>query len=102
MVIANGATESNELLAKRDFQDADGITIFSPTVMPETVTVYVSGVENPSSSDYRALQRNDLDFTLAAGKAETIALLPYKAIKLVASAAVAADRTFQVNKLFWA
>lgn len=102
MVIPSGQTDSNVLLAHRDFSDADGITIFSPNVMPETVTVYVAGVDNPAAGDFRALQRNDLDFVLAAGKAETIALLPYKAIKLVASAAVAADRTFNVDKLFWA
>jgi hypothetical protein len=106
LVIPNGQTDSNIIYATRDFQDADGITIFSPAVMPETVTVYVSPVGEPNSppsaSDFRALQTANADQTLAAGKAETIILLPYKAIKVVASAAVAADRTFNVNKLMWA
>ena len=106
LVIPSGSTESNVLYSKSDYQDGDGLTFFSPAVMPETITIYVSPVGDPSNpaspSDFRALQFNSTDQTLQAGKAETITLLPYKAIKLVASAAVAADRTIQVNKLIWA
>lgn len=106
LVIPNGATDSNILYAQPDYRDGDGITIFAPGVLPETVILYASPVGSPdappSASDFCAVQRNGVDFTVPQGKAETLDMLPYKAIKLVANGAVAGTRTFKVNKLVWA
>ena len=107
LVIANGATDSNILYAQPHFRDADTIKLYGPTVMPETVTVYVSPVGSeaspPAAGDWRVLVNDSgANVTVPAGKAISIDLPSYGAIKLVASGAVAAARTIAATKGMWA
>jgi hypothetical protein len=101
-VIASGQTESNAFLASRDFRDADSITIWGPDTLPESVTVHVADNEAPAASDYAALSRGGADVTIPANKAITVELPSFRAMKLVAGAAVGAERRFKVNKGFFA
>lgn len=104
LVIPNGGTESNVLLATGlvgmttsgdGFRDADGITIFAPDTLPETVTVHVAEAE--SGGNFNPLQREGADVVVPVGKTATIDAISFKALKLV-SLAVAAERRFKVNK----
>jgi hypothetical protein len=111
LVIPNAGTDSNILLAHGlptapnmattgdGFRDADSITIFAPDTLPETVTVQVDSSE--TAVNFNPLFRGAADVTVPAGKAITIELLSFKALKVVAGAGVAAQRTFKVNKNVW-
>lgn len=110
LVIANGQTDSNVLFAAdlpagsmvttgNGFRDADSITIHPPDTLPEATVVNVDNSE-PVATNFSPLQRGGGDLTLPAGKAVTIELISFKAIKLVA-AAVGAERRFKVNKAVW-
>lgn len=111
LVIPNGQTESNVLLAHGlvvgsmvttgdGFRDADSITIHPPDTLPETVTVHVDSSE-PGATNFSPLQRGGVDVTVPAGKATTVELISFKAMKLVASGATGGIRTFKVNKAVW-
>jgi hypothetical protein len=80
------------------YRDADSITVFSPDTLPETVTLHVADVEG---GNFNPLSRGGADVTFAAGKASTLELISWKAMKLVASGAVGAERRFKVNKSVW-
>lgn len=110
LVIPSGQTDSNVLLATGrptapamatsgdGFRDADSITISAPDTLPETVTVHVDTDE--SAVNFNPLFRG-ADVTIGAGKAVTIDLISFRALKLVAGAGVAAERRFEVNKAVW-
>lgn len=112
LVIPNTQTDSNVLYAAGaptapnmattgdGFRDADSITIWGPDTLPETVTVHVDSTE-PQATNFNPLSRGGSDVTIPAGKAFTIELISFKALKLVAGVGVAAQRTFKVTKTVW-
>lgn len=97
LVIASGGTTSNAL-DESVIHDAVGFLVASPGTLPETVNIEVS----LDGTNYVTLYSNDTDEnqTVApAGKAIYIeAPRAAKKWRLVATAAVAAERTFLVNK----
>lgn len=107
LTIPNSGTDSNILYAHSDFRDGDSLKLYAPGTMPETVKVYVSPVGEPgsppSASDWRILSTDSgTDTVLSAGHAISLDLPAFKAIKLVAGGAVAADRAITVTKGVWA
>lgn len=111
LVVQSAATDSNVLLATGapiapemattgdGFRDADAITIFAPDTLPEVATVHVDSAE--TAVNFNPLQRGGADVTIAAGKAVTIELISFKALKIVLGGAAGATRTFKVNKSVW-
>lgn len=111
LVIASAGTDSNILLSAGaptapnmattgdGFRDADSITIFAPDTLPETVTVHVDSAE--SAVNFNPLQRGGADVVIAAGKAVTIELISFKALRLISGVGTAATRTFKVIKGVW-
>ena len=112
MVIANGATDSNIAYAAGSptapnmattgdgFRDADSITIYAPDTLPETVTIHVDSSE-PAATNFDPLQRGGADVTVPAGKAVTLDLISFKAMKLVSGVGTGGIRTFKVTKAVW-
>lgn len=112
LVIPNTQTDSNILYAAgaptapnmatsgEGFRDADSITIYAPDVLAETVTVQVDSTE-PVATNFNPLSRGGADVTIPAGKAITLELLSFKALKLVAGVGVAGTKTFKVTKSVW-
>lgn len=98
LVIPNGGTESNELLMS-DVEDAESITIFAPATLPEATKVQVANTRSPVSADWRDLDEGAGDIAIGAGQARVLDFLSFSALRLSA-AAVAAERTFNVNKTF--
>jgi hypothetical protein len=102
LTIANGQTVSNVLSGAGVVQAALGsanvTTIFTPATLPETVNVEVAPVINPQAADWKRLQwQPGTDLVLAAARAVNIPLIAaFKALRIVASGAVAADRAFRV------
>lgn len=66
----------------------DMVTLYAPATLPETVTLHSS----PDGVTFSAHQVTGADVTLAAGKARSVYPLRAHSIKLVAGAAVAAQR----------
>ena len=97
-VIESGQTESNTLTAT-DFRDADSLSIFAPTTLPETVTLQAAPNSSPVAADWVDVDRGG-DVTMVAGAVKTIELPAFMALRLRAGVAVAATRTFPVNKGF--
>lgn len=98
--IAAGQTDSAALLATRDFREADSISIFAPAVLPETVTLQGAPNESPAAGDWMTVSRGGADVSVPAGKVVTIELPSFKALRLHAGGAVAAQRDFPMNKGF--
>lgn len=111
LVIANGQTDSNVLKSHGvptapdmattgdGFRDADTITINAPDTLPEAVVVHVDSAE--STVNFNPLMRDGGQVLLSPGEAVTIDGLSFKALKLVATPAVAGTRTFKVTKEVW-
>lgn len=108
LVVANAATLSNVLTERGyptapnmatdgfGFRDGDNITIEAPAVLAEVATVQVAELESGGTFD--ALVRGGADVTIAAGKAVSIELLSFKALRISLGGAAAAQRTFKVTK----
>ena len=94
LTIPNGQTASDTLIletsgARRPYT----LTFYSPTTLPETVTVQASDTVGGTSI---ALQSAGSDITLPANKATVIVVVLAAEIKLVAGSGVGADRAFTV------
>lgn len=73
---------------------AAGLLISGPSTLPESVVVQIL----PSGSAvWRTLQSGGADVAVGAGKAVVISPTPFFDLRLLASAAVAADRTFDID-----
>jgi hypothetical protein len=96
LTIANSATESEVL----DFRSTGkhfltSLLIVSPTTLPEVVKVHAA---TKASGTFQPLQSDAVDITIPAAKATSIHPVGMiGAIKLVAAAAVGADRVFEVS-----
>ena len=101
LVIANGQTASNVLIARLHYRDAFTLTFYSPATLPETVTLQASNTEDGSSGWFN-VSRAGADFLMTIGKALTLEEPNYTALRLLAGGAVAAQRTFKVTKEVWA
>lgn len=98
LVIANGATASNELGIEH-VADAESLTIFAPGTLPETVKIQVADNSSPVSADWRDLDQGAGDVTVGAGQAISIDFTAFRKLRLLANGAVAAERVFNVNKI---
>lgn len=101
IVVASGQTASNVLTARTHYRDADSITFFGPATLPETATLQSSDTEDGSSGWFN-VSRGGVDVTIPAGKAVTLELPSFRAIRVLLSGAAGATRTFKVNKGFFA
>src|SRR5437868_637163 len=96
--IPNGQTTSNVLSGAGVVQAALGATasmvVFTPATLPETVNIEVAPFIAPAAGDWKRLQwQPGTDLLLAAAKAVNIPLVAgFKAFRIVAQAAVAAQR----------
>lgn len=99
LLSAGAPTAPNMVTTGDGFRDADSITIFAPDTLPETATVHVDSAE--SAVNFDPLQRAGVDVAIGAGKAVTIELISFKALKIVLSVGAAATRTFKVVKGVW-
>ena len=100
-VVANGQTASNILVARTQYRDADSFTVFGPAVLAETATLQVSDTED-GSSGWTNYQEGGADVTFAAGKARKIEDPSWRAMRISLSVGAAAQRTFPINKTFFA
>lgn len=110
LVISSGQTVSNVLTARGaptapnmattgdGYRDSDFITIHAPDTLPEAVVVNVS---DRSGGNFNPLQRNAVDVAVPAGKSITVDGISFEQLELVAGGAVAATRTFKVEKGVW-
>ncbi len=108
LVVANGQVLSNVLTERGyptapnmttdgfGYRDADSVTIEAPAVLAEVATLQVAELESGGTFDN--LVRGGADVTIAAGKAVTVELLSFKAMRISLGGAAAAQRTFKVTK----
>lgn len=96
LAIASGQTESPEVDFTRGIHAwVRSLTVASPDTLPETVTVQVT--TKRSGGNFNPLQSGGADITLPAAKATSISPISFARMKLVAGAAVAAIRTFELS-----
>lgn len=103
LTIASSGTSSTAVSAaladagvqKTFFAALRGLTIYGPGTLPETVTVYVSYLEFPTTEWFQ-LKKAGTAVTIGAGIGETFELWGVRDLKLVAGSGVAADRVFKV------
>ena len=93
LTIASGQTESGDTinLAGLGARRKMGITIINPATLPETVNVHVA---ESSSGTFQPLYSGGTAIALDADGATVITDVIAGALKLVATGAVAANRTF--------
>lgn len=103
LVIANGQVASNEisLTAGINTKVALGtlvdLIIYSPATLPETVSVQIAPIEAPGAGDWSVVYVGGSDVTLPAGRAIVVPVGAAAALRLLAGAAVGADRTFKAR-----
>jgi hypothetical protein len=93
--IVNAGQNSN-VLGRSVLERMDSLTFLAPAVLAETVNIQVANKDGAVDSDFKTLQSGGADIAIAAGKAVTVTDLAAKEIRLRATVAVAADRTFGV------
>lgn len=102
ITIPNGTAQPDRALySNEDFRDADGITIFCPTTLPETVELHMSWKSNAvitTATDWRLCYRDGAVVTMVAGMAITVPLPFCMALKLMATGNTAGDRVFYFVK----
>jgi hypothetical protein len=76
----------------------NSMVIYSPSTLPETITIQAAPNTNPQAADWKTLQwQPGTDVTIPAGKAVNVPLVGgVKALRIHAGGAVAAQRDFQV------
>lgn len=95
LTILNGQTESGIAdLRAAPYQGLTHLVFYAPATLPETVTLH--SATDPTAV-FGAHQSGGTDITLAAGKRTTVDIRGIGALRLVASAAVAADRVFGLS-----
>lgn len=100
VTIEEDETESNVVNAWETYGGAAGLTIFSPDALLETVNIEVHHKDTATNDDTGWVPWMDGDPLTAqevppAGTAQPfVTLVTVNAIRLVATGAVAADRTF--------
>jgi hypothetical protein len=94
MIIASGSSVSNTI---KDFDDAYGLTVYSPGTLTDTITVEVE----PSSSgtSFVTLQSGGIDVTLPALKATVLNPVPFKQMRVRSCSLEGQSDTFRVNKV---
>ncbi len=102
LVIASGQTRSNEIkLSNTNTKVGLGtlvdFIVFAPATLPETVSVQISYLEEPTASDWSTVLVSGSDITVPAGRAVVVPVGAAAALSLLSTGAVAADRTFRVR-----
>lgn len=98
MTILNAGTDSTGYTVQSALGSITGTIVFAPATLPETVTVQIAHIDNPQAADWKTLtwQPAAVDIAFVAGKAMNIPLVAgFRALRLHATAPVAADRVFQ-------
>jgi len=95
LTIANGATASNAISG---FKDARAIGIFAPAALLSSLTYVVQVEPTPTGTPFRTLQSGGADISIAASKGIIITDNAFNRIRVLASAAVTAAKTFQSTK----
>lgn len=92
LVIPIGTAESNAVSLEQQY--IHSLCLWSPAVLPETVTVYVS----PGGSVWQPLFSNGVAVTVPVSAAPVLSAgpAPWRSVKLVSAGNVAAARTFQL------
>ena len=99
LTILNTATDSAAYTVQSTLGSISTITVFAPATLPETTTIQVAHIDNPQAADWKTLtwQPGAVDIAFAAGKATNIPLVAgFRAMRIHATGAVAADRIFQL------
>lgn len=96
LTIASGATASNAV-SRVTMDGMESLGIYAPTTLLESVKVQVAPTESPVAGDWKALKSGGADVTLPADSCTVLSERPFGALRLLAAAAVAADRVFQVS-----
>lgn len=102
LTISNGQTTSAWKSAA-EYEDAIAIGIEAPGTLPEAITIEVNSERDGTGTSATYQNDSGADYAgPAAGKARVYPTLPsFKAFRLKAGGAVAADRIFKISKL-WA
>jgi phage terminase large subunit GpA-like protein len=95
LVIASSGQNSNTLGLDK-LRDSEFITIYSPSALTGTVTVYAS---QDNSTFLQVIDESGSAVTLAASKATTFQMAGYNYLRIQSDAAEAAERTFNASKL---
>lgn len=99
LTIVNAASDSGTYAVQSTLGSLDRITFFAPATLPETVTLQVSPIDSPTAGDWKTYtwQPGAVDIAFTAAKALNVPLIGgFRAIRLHATAPVAADRVFQI------
>lgn len=104
--IANGASNGAALSSvlsvgqiKLFFGTSDNIIIYAPAVLTGVVTLQYSPVDSPAAGDWKTVQVNGADVTIAAGKAVSIHGVSARDLRLVSAGVEAAQRDFVIATL---
>lgn len=98
LTIATGTTASNTLLAWNTYGNSAGCIIQSPVTLPETVNIQISGDGGTTWTNYQeGSPLADLTVPAAGKSAPFDRLVMATAVRLLATANVAADRIFNFN-----
>lgn len=92
LTIAAAGTASNIIVSKVGFGGATDLTIIGPTALTSVVSVQVSEKENAAAGDMRTLQFQGTDVLVVAGKATIVPGVAFKALRILAAGAEAAQR----------
>jgi hypothetical protein len=94
MTIPSGGSTSNAIT---DFDDAWGLTIYSPvTVTATMITVQVEPTS--SGTSFVTLQSGGSDVTIPASRATVISPVPFKQMRVTSSSAEGQDDVFKVTR----
>lgn len=81
------------------FGTSDNIIIYAPAALTGVVSLQYSPVENPAAGDWKTVQVNGADVTIAAGKAVSIHGVAAKDLRLQSAGVEAAQRDFVLSTL---
>ena len=96
MTISSGQTTSANLREVADLKFVRGFTFIAPDALTGTVKVEVSHKREPTADEWSTVMVNGVDFAIPAGKAVDLPNVMCKSLRLVSSAAEAADRVIGV------
>lgn len=92
LTIESGETESPNLRETVALEFVRGYTFIAPETLTGTVKVETSYKRDPTADDWTTVMLAGVDFVIPAGKTVMLPDLMCKSLRLVSSAAEAADR----------
>ena len=95
MTILTGVSTSNAIA---DFDDAYGLTVYSPATVTAT-GVNVEVCPSSSGTDFVALQSGGSDVVLPASRATVISPVPFKQMRITSPAVEGQNDVFTVTRV---